>query len=129
MPKKPLIILFFIIILITGCNESSNNDHDFYPSQSVSPVNIGAEENRDSDDNDFPPPSCPKEETPFEETKAIEEWNPSQYDVVRAGEFIMELKNSSGDKELSREELLSYVEEKMGITSEQTEKIFDEMMI
>jgi hypothetical protein len=55
------------------------------------------------------------------------EWQPSDGQVVRAGELVMELKKNKGGANPSHAEMVAYLQSRMNLTSFQAEKVLDEL--
>jgi hypothetical protein len=55
------------------------------------------------------------------------EWEPNSGHLVRAGEFIMELKRSKGGISPSHTEMAQHIQANMGVSAGQAEKILEEL--
>lgn len=55
------------------------------------------------------------------------EWEPSSGDVVRAGDFVMDLKRSKNGVHPTHEEMAHYLVVNMGVTAAQAEKILEDL--
>lgn len=67
------------------------------------------------------------QDPPVVVSQPVEEWEPSSGDLVRSGEFVMDLKRSKNGVKPTHAEMANHLVVNMGVTAAQAEKILEDL--
>ncbi|OJX10915.1 MAG: hypothetical protein BGO77_05225 [Caedibacter sp. 37-49] len=134
MNKKNLLLLFTSMIVV-ACNHSkkepwieseSNVQAPLPPHAPIAPLGNGqsANVNSNSQSTQIQEPAVVIPDKILQ--KEQEEWHPKEGDLVKAGELIMNLKKEK-QANPTNEEMVSYLQNNMSITSSQAHLILEEL--
>lgn len=118
-------------LTLSGCFNSSHEDSGVFYNHPLEASPAPIPSSSPSEPRDF---SCPVEPCLSEpsytppETAVIPEWRPSEGQLIRAGELVMELKNQQ-ESIPTHDAMIKHVQINMGLTHQQAEMILAELDI